>query len=302
MTIDNGNHLLLSGNRAALSYLDAIGARHLLIGPGRGRAFPFIDLEDQRALDAAGERRLHSVVDTPSRPPRAGNARARLSRRCSICCARRRDAKVGDVMTCEGPLYDRLVGPFLLAALNVDPPEGSAALAAAVVSETLLRGRARLPSADRARRAVAARSSSRAWRISPSTRRHGARSNGSFARFAFEGDRVAALDFGERHRSGSVQATRSCSRCRPGPRRRSCPAWRRRPSSAPSSTPTSRSTRRPPCRPSPASIGGTVEWLFTFPGRLSVTISGADRLLTVPREELAAQDLARCRADRGHCG
>ena len=43
-------------------------------------------------------------------------------------------------MTCEGPLYDRLVGPFLLAALNVDPPEGSAALAAAVVSETLLAG------------------------------------------------------------------------------------------------------------------------------------------------------------------
>ena len=35
-------------------------------------------------------------------------------------------------------------------------------------------------------------------------------------------------------------------------------------------------------------INGTVEWLFAFPNRLSVTISAADRLLDTPREELAA--------------
>ena len=35
MTIDNGNHLLLSGNDSALSYLDAIGARQELRGPKR---------------------------------------------------------------------------------------------------------------------------------------------------------------------------------------------------------------------------------------------------------------------------
>jgi hypothetical protein len=34
-------------------------------------------------------------------------------------------------------------------------------------------------------------------------------------------------------------------------------------------------------------VGGLVEWLFAFPQRLSVTISGADRLVDVPREELA---------------
>ena len=34
-------------------------------------------------------------------------------------------------------------------------------------------------------------------------------------------------------------------------------------------------------------IGGTVEWIFAFPDRLSVTISGADRLLDQSREELA---------------
>ena len=37
-------------------------------------------------------------------------------------------------------------------------------------------------------------------------------------------------------------------------------------------------------------VNGTMEWLFTFPDRLSVTISAADRLLDVPRESLA-QDL-----------
>ena len=34
-------------------------------------------------------------------------------------------------------------------------------------------------------------------------------------------------------------------------------------------------------------INGTVEWIFAFPDRLSVTISGADRLLDTPRAELA---------------
>ena len=37
-------------------------------------------------------------------------------------------------------------------------------------------------------------------------------------------------------------------------------------------------------------IHGTVEWIFSFPDRLSITISGADRLIIDrPREELAAE-------------
>jgi hypothetical protein len=35
-------------------------------------------------------------------------------------------------------------------------------------------------------------------------------------------------------------------------------------------------------------LNATVEWIFAFPDRLSVTISGADRLLDLPREELAS--------------
>ncbi|MDU0960801.1 MAG: FAD-dependent oxidoreductase, partial [Bradyrhizobium sp.] len=35
-------------------------------------------------------------------------------------------------------------------------------------------------------------------------------------------------------------------------------------------------------------VGGLVEWLFAFPERLSVTISNGDRLVDMPREQLAA--------------
>jgi hypothetical protein len=43
-------------------------------------------------------------------------------------------------------------------------------------------------------------------------------------------------------------------------------------------------------------IGGTAEWIFCFPNRISVTISNADRLLETDREEIARncwKDVAR---------
>jgi len=36
-------------------------------------------------------------------------------------------------------------------------------------------------------------------------------------------------------------------------------------------------------------IGGTVEWIFAFPDRVSITISGADRLVDMDREDLIAR-------------
>ena len=43
MTIDNGNHLLLSGNHAALAYLRLLGAEDRLAGPEKAE-FPFFDV------------------------------------------------------------------------------------------------------------------------------------------------------------------------------------------------------------------------------------------------------------------
>ena len=42
--IDNGNHLVLSGNGAVVRYLERIGARGALAGPRRA-VFPFADLK-----------------------------------------------------------------------------------------------------------------------------------------------------------------------------------------------------------------------------------------------------------------
>src|ERR1700745_4021918 len=43
LTIDNGNHLLLSANRAALAFLKRIGSEDKLLGPPQAE-FPFVDL------------------------------------------------------------------------------------------------------------------------------------------------------------------------------------------------------------------------------------------------------------------
>ncbi|MGE0723926.1 MAG: FAD-dependent oxidoreductase, partial [Alphaproteobacteria bacterium] len=41
--IDNGNHLVLNGNRATIEYLRTIDADNALVGPERA-VFPFLDL------------------------------------------------------------------------------------------------------------------------------------------------------------------------------------------------------------------------------------------------------------------
>src|SRR5262249_56851929 len=51
-----------------------------------------------------------------------------------------RDHAVGEVIRFSGTLYERLLRPLLLAALNIDPAAGSAALAGAVIRETIAMG------------------------------------------------------------------------------------------------------------------------------------------------------------------
>jgi hydroxysqualene dehydroxylase len=43
-------------------------------------------------------------------------------------------------------------------------------------------------------------------------------------------------------------------------------------------------------------LNATVQWIFAFPGRISITVSAGDRLIEAPREELARllwDDVAR---------
>ncbi|MFZ3361312.1 MAG: FAD-dependent oxidoreductase, partial [Xanthobacteraceae bacterium] len=117
MTIDNGNHLLLSGNRAALDYLHDIAADNRLTGPAAAE-FPFIDLPSrERWTLRFNNGRLPWWIFDPGR--RVPGTRA-LDYVALARLLRPQPGKtVGEVISCDGPLYWRLVEPLLLAALNI---------------------------------------------------------------------------------------------------------------------------------------------------------------------------------------
>jgi squalene-associated FAD-dependent desaturase len=282
LTIDNGNHLLLSGNRHALAYARAIGTEAGLVGPKRAQ-FAFVDLKTgQRWQLDLGESRLPLwVFDAARRVPDTA-LRDYLALLPLIWSSPAR--LVRDAIPCKGTLYRRLVEPLLLAALNIDPPEGSAGLAGAVVRETLLAG-------GQACRPLIAREGLSAVLVEPAIKL--LQSKGAEIRLGRElrglgmsGERVGELNFGEQtialgKRDAVVLAVppRSAVSLFPGLK-----------------TPTkfraivnAHFRFDPPKQMAPilGVIGGLVEWLFAFPQRLSVTISNGDRLLDMPREELA---------------
>ena len=283
MTIDNGNHLLLSGNRAALDYLERIGAPGL-DGP-REATFDFADLksgERWRLRPNAG-RVPWWLFDRSRRPPgaRLGDFLAPVG--LFFAPAR---ATIGEAMRCEGALYQRLWRPVLLAGLNVDPREGSAALAAGTLRETLAAG------GRACRPLIAARGLAPTF-INPAlaflsargaTVSFGARLRG--VRFA--GERAVALDF----EAGSAALGHDDAlivAAPPGTARELLPGL-----DAPDEFRgiVNAHFRIAPPRGQPpilAVLNGLTEWLFAFPDRLSATISAADRLIDRPREELAAE-------------
>ena len=282
LTIDNGNHLLLSGNRAAVAYARAIGTEAGLVGPKRAQ-FPFVDLATgQRWQLDLGESRLPLwVFDEARRVPDTG-LRDYLALLPLIWAGRTR--LVGDAIRCEGTLYRRLVQPLLLAALNVDPPEGSAGLAGAVVRETLLAG-------GQACRPLIARDGLSAVLVEPAIKL--LRDRGASIQFGHElrefgmsGSSVGELKFG-----GDTVAIAPddavVMAVPPRPAASLLPGLK---------TPSkfraivnAHFRFDPPQDMPPITgvVGGTVEWLFAFPQRLSVTVSNADRLVDMPREELA---------------
>jgi squalene-associated FAD-dependent desaturase len=135
--LDNGNHLLLSGNEAALGYIHEIGARDRLAGPGRP-IFPFMDLTTGRKWTLRpSPGRIPWWLLFPNRRVPKTTVREYLPLRA---IGRERD---GTVMTETIPhraLYRSLLEPLSIAALNTRPHEALACLFGAVLRETLLKG------------------------------------------------------------------------------------------------------------------------------------------------------------------
>ena len=282
LTIDNGNHLLLSGNHHALAYARSIGTEAGLVGP-KSAQFPFADIASGQRwqLDLGDGRMPTWVFDEARRVPDTGLFD--YLKLAPIIWAGA-DKLVGDTIPCEGTLYQRLVQPLLLAALNCDPPEGSAGLAGAIVRETLLAG-------GKACRPLIARDGLSAVLVEPAVdllKKKGAsvRFGHELRAFKMSADRISELNFGDDAIAiGPDDAVvlavppRPAAALMPGLK---TPAKFRAIVNA-----HFRFDPPPGAPPILGVVGGLVEWLFAFPQRLSVTISNGDRLVDMPREELA---------------
>ena len=135
--VDNGNHLLLSGNHAAMRFLDQVGGRGQLAGPGKPE-FPFRDLKTGEAwVVRPNLGRIPWWLFASDRKVPG----ARLAEFLPLLSMHRApaDATVADWLR-AGELRRRLLDPLAIAALNTMPEAGSARLLGTVVRETLARG------------------------------------------------------------------------------------------------------------------------------------------------------------------
>ncbi|HUO54705.1 MAG TPA: FAD-dependent oxidoreductase, partial [Rhodoblastus sp.] len=283
MNIDNGNHLLLSGNHAALSYARKIGGADKLAGPEEA-SFDFCDLARGarwRLRPNAGKFPWWILAPDRRVPGTAGLDYLALVRLLFAKPDQTLRPFLGD-----GALPRNLWNPLFVSALNTDPAEASAALAGAIVRETFAQGGAAC------RPLVAVEGLSAAF-VDPALaflRGHGAdiRFGATLRAIEFDGDRAATLDFGETKAAlasddkvvlavtAPVAADLLPGLTAPNDFRAIVNAHFAY--AAPQGLPLLTGV-----------IGGATEWLFGFSDRLSVTISAAERLLNTPREELAAQ-------------
>jgi squalene-associated FAD-dependent desaturase len=136
--IDNGNHLLLSGNTSVAAYLGEIGATDELVGPATAE-FPFIDLE-------TGERwcvRPNAgpipwwIFDSGRRV-----AGTRPMDYLSGFRLRRKGATVSQVLDAKKPAFRRFWEPLAVGVLNASADEGEASLLWPVLMETFAKGEA----------------------------------------------------------------------------------------------------------------------------------------------------------------
>ncbi|AWN44661.1 hydroxysqualene dehydroxylase HpnE [Methylobacterium durans] len=291
LTIDNGNHLLLSGNADALGFMRTVGApADALTGPDEA-AFDFADLKTgERWQLRPNAGRLPWWILSRARRVPGSRARDYLAPLGILKAASGKadgaGGTIGQSMACEGLLYERLWNPVLLAALNTDPRESDVGLAATILRETLGAG----GSACRPLVAVAGLS---AAFVDPAVAylegkgaeiRFGRRLRG----LGFGAGRIDRLDFTDE--PVELAADDSVVLALPPWVAAELLPGLAAPQSFRSIVNAHFAVVPKPGRPLVLGVvNGLTEWLFAYPDRYSVTISGADRLLDVPREDLARQ-------------
>ena len=281
--IDNGNHLVLSGNYAVYEYLRVIGAKNALVGPQRAE-FTFADLrtgERWRLTPNEGPLPWWIFASDRRVPGTKPTDYARLAALVVAGPARRID----EVIPCKGALWERLLRPFLLAALNTEPEKASATLAGAVVRETLAKGgRAYRPRIAHPTLAAAFVDPALAFLSAHDALVHyGQR----LRRIVLDNSHAVALEFPESTVPLSPDDTVVLA----------TPPWVPRELVAKLSVPdefhaivNAHFKIVPPAGAEAmlGVIGSTAEWIFAFADRISVTVSAADAIVEEDREALAA--------------
>ncbi|WP_269585355.1 hydroxysqualene dehydroxylase HpnE [Roseibium sp. Sym1] len=133
--IDNGNHLILSGNQAVLDHVERIGATDRLeIGTPE---FPFLDLAD-------GASWTLNVPGTPlgslgrgARPP--GTSLVEFAGLLRLLAAGP-ERTVAEAVRGRGPLWRTFWEPLTIAVLNAPPEAASARLMRTMLARSFLRG------------------------------------------------------------------------------------------------------------------------------------------------------------------
>lgn len=277
--IDNGNHLLLSGNRAAFAFLDQVGAKHTLAGPDQP-LFPFVDLQTGERWTLRPNRgRIPYWMLIPGRRVPG----TRLSEYLGLLALRLAgpDATVAGTLR-DGPLYRRLLEPLAVAALNTPPETASARLLAAVVAESLAEGgQACVPAFPR-------EGLSETF-IDPAIR--WLEQHGTEVRFH---SRVAGLDSADgrvtRLGETELRSDEAMVLAVPAPVARSLlPSLQ-----VPDAFEAILNVHfRVEADPGPAGfyglVGGLSEWIFVKDGVVSVTISAGNRAIETPQVALAQQ-------------
>jgi squalene-associated FAD-dependent desaturase len=245
--------------------------------------FDFIDMADGRRWRLKlGEGPVPAWIFSASR--RVPGTRARDYAAYAPLLWARKGASVGAVVRDRGMLWRRLMAPFLLAALNTVPENASAALAGAVLRESLgLGGHACRPRIADPTLAAAFVDPALAFLESRGAKVHlGRRLRG----FTVAGAGVRALEFADATiptgmRDAVVLAVNApvAQALLPG-------------LTAPDdfrAIVNAHFRFTPPAGVPPllGVIGGTAEWIFTFHDRISVTISAADAIMDEDRESLA---------------
>ena len=142
--IDNGNHLIMSGNRSALAYLERIGSQDPLTGPPFAM-YPFVDV-------ASGRRWMVRINEGPipfwvfDRQWRVPDTGVMDYVKAAGIAFAGDDQTVADIVDEKSVLYERFWEPLTLAVLNTTPQIGQAKLLWRVIRETfLLGGQASVP-------------------------------------------------------------------------------------------------------------------------------------------------------------